>query len=243
MRYLLAIVMLFGACGRIGFDPSAESGADAASVPRLLAYFPFDDDPTDGVDNHAIGSPNAVCDTTCPALVAGKKGSAYLFNGTTDAIRYPDLPELHTQAGTMALWVRFDGTPALDQFMVVASKAFGAGQENTWELFLATSAVLNFLGGGDSNTKAAYGVTLWTAANGTWVHVAVTWGSNVRLYIGGVRVDEVGNPGRAYDSGDVYLGSDFDGGALTAQLVGALDEVYLFSTELTAAEIAMLATP
>jgi hypothetical protein len=252
LRACVLILWLVVGCGRVDFaatadapsDLAVDSPADAFQVPGLLAYFPFDDDPTDGVDNRALGAGLAGCLTTCPTLVQGVSGSAYQFNGTTDVIRYPDQPELHTPSGTVALWVRIKNRPALSQFMVLISKPFGTLLENTWETFLFQGpTTLDFLGGGDALASSGYATTLWTTPNDTWVHIALTWGSKLRLYVGGVLASEMSDPGRAYDSGDVYIGSDFDSGSVIAALDGAIDNVFLFSGELAAADIAMLATP
>lgn len=253
MRAGVLFIALMG-CGRVGFDATAErltdapnvvdTPADAFAVPVLLAYFPFDDDPTDGVDNRAIGAGLAACASTCPTLVAGVNGSAYKFNGTTDAIRYPDQVALHTQTGTVAMWIRIVQTPAFDKFMVPISKAFGSGVENTWEMFLYQDVTtLDFKGGGDSGVNDVYASTAWTTPVNTWVHVALTWGSKIRLYIGGVVKAEENDPGRTYDTGDIYIGSDFDNGTIDAHFNGVIDDVYLFSGELSPADIAMLATP
>jgi len=253
LRACVLILALVG-CGRLGFDATSERvadapadvsdvAADALAAPGLLAHFAFDDTPLDGVDNRAIGGGLATCLTTCPTVVPGVSGSAYQFNGATDAIRYADSPALHTQAGTVAMWVRIDQPPPMDQYMVFISKPFETFLENTWEMFLVQGTTLDFAGGGDSGNLDTYAGAQWTTALDTWVHVALTWDVKVRLYVGGVKIAEENNPGRSYDSGDVYIGSDFDNGAPTAFVKGAIDSVYMFSYELAPGQIATLATP
>lgn len=244
----IGVVVLAG-CGRIGFDPdsarTADTAGDAMPVAGLLAHFTFDDNPSDGADNAVIGAPKAACVSTCPIRTVDRHGmlNAYQFNGTTDSLRYPDSPELRTAQGTAAMWVRFARYPAFDVYMVVASKPFGALQSNSWELYLHRGAVLQGNVGGDSTGTSNYARITWTLPLDTWLHFAMTWGTSVRQYVNGNLVAEVSDVGHSFDGGHVYLGSDFDSGTIDSLMEGALDDVYLFSVELTAPEIAQLAVP
>jgi len=110
-------------------------------------------------------------------------------------------------------------------------------------MYLVQSATLDVAGGGDSGSFDRYAGTQWTTPTNTWVHVALTWNVMLRLYVGGVMVAEETNPGRSYDGGDVFIGSDFDNGSLIAHVAGSIDDVFLFSRELSAAEITLLAAP
>ncbi len=245
MRACVLILGLVVGCGRVGFDSPTDLPVDSFidRLPGLLAFFPFDDDPRDGVDNRAIGAGLAGCLTTCPTLVQGVSGSAYQFNGTTDVIRYRDQPALHTQAGTVALWANHARLPAVDAYLVFASKPFGTLDANSWEVFLSQRTMLSVFGGGDSTGVDAYALTTWSTPNNTWVHLAFTWGSKVRLYADGIMIAEAVGAATSYDSNDVFIGADFDSGSAINHVKGAIDNVYIFSAELSAADIEMLATP
>jgi hypothetical protein len=247
------LVVVLAACGRVGFDATAErvtdaplddaTPGDALAIPGLLASFSFDDDPTDGVENRALGGGLATCLSSCPTRVQGVHGNAYLLNGTTDVIRYPDRASLHTQSGTLAMWIRIVQLPALNEYQVLASKPFGTGTQDSWEIFLYQGTSLVVTGGGDSAANSMYVQRDWTPTVGTWAHVALTWGSQIRVYVDGALLGETADPGRSYDGGDVFIGADFNTGGIIARVNGAIDDVYLFSEELSAAQIALLATP
>lgn len=81
-----------------------------------------------------------------------------------------------------------------------------------------------------------------------WVHVAVTYGEEIRLYVNGVerataaRPPSVPSESGAIAKAPLFIGAGVDaGGRPTSFLPGAVDEVALFSVELTADQVRLLA--
>lgn len=248
----LALGLLAAGCGRIGFDAAPGDGRvetfdqalpDVFLEPGLIAWFQFEDDPVDGVLDSVIGANRGTCMSTCPAVVPGIRGSAYDFDGTTNVLVIPDSPELHLTTGTLAFWVRYDTLPsAIDQYSVLVGKPFGSNVNNSWELYLRLPAGNLQLAGGSDSVMNRYAVTDWTYGTGTWVHIALTWGTNLRLYTQGQLRAEASGFSTQYDESPILIGADQDMGDYNSFVDGAMDDVRLYERELDASEIAALAT-
>ena len=215
------------------------------SDPSLLGYYPFDDDPNDGVDNSVPGVPDAVCRVSCPSQVPGVHGGAYRFDGVDDLVEIADRPDLRFTAGTLALWLRLDRLPAIDTNMSLLGKALGSGVANSYEIWVADVSIGTRLrGGGDADPGASARVEIdapWTSGIDQWVHLAITYGVETRLYMGGVRVGQDNPLQHAYDGHSVLIGGDSNNDTVDQWTAGAIDEVYLFARQLDDAEIAALA--
>ncbi|MEC7520382.1 MAG: LamG domain-containing protein [Myxococcota bacterium] len=96
--------------------------------------------------------------------------------------------------------------------------------------------------GGDLRCTAG-GATLWgrgAIAAGRWTHVAcVADGARARLFVDGVQVDESAMDPLRSSTAPLRIGEDSPGGG--DQLVGAVDELRLFSSARSAAQIAAAA--
>lgn len=90
-------------------------------------------------------------------------GGALRFNGATHAITIADDSRLRIDTATFAVWVRIDQLPSGGDLATIAGKTFGAGESNTWELFLDDNAAVDLAAGGDAGTTT-YAQTPWTPA-------------------------------------------------------------------------------
>jgi hypothetical protein len=165
------------------------------------------------------------------------------MNGIDDFVALPAL-NVSGSAITLAAWVRTSSFPA-DVWQRFIAKAIDATeQRTTWML---GHAVVNGQNRLRFQLKAGGITTSLTATNGslplnTWYHVAATYdGSRMRLYLNGAEVGSIAKTGSlSQDSGvPVNLGRSPDG---VRYMQGALDDVRIYSSALSQAAIATLAT-
>lgn len=246
-------VLLTG-CGWVGLaergpsDPDAAAIADAPAADAdpvasgLLVWLPMDDDPGDGVDNRGTASDRATCSSTCPDLTSAVRGGGLEFDGIDDALRVADDVALHLPTGTLAAWVRPRVAPVAG-FQMFLAKPFGPTSANSWECFFQALTPLVLGVGGDGGAEAYLG-TAWVGGVGTWVHVAFTWTASASaLHVDGVVVSTGTGLVPAYDAHPLVVGADEDDGVVDQFFQGALDDVRIYDRALTAAEVAVLATP
>jgi hypothetical protein len=207
------------------------SAPDAFVDPSLIAHWAFDDEPGDGALDSSGHGHTATC-TNCPLVVPGLLGMGYRFDAVNDALVVEDSMEFRGDV-TIALWARPDATT---NQIAALSKVYSGG--NTWQLELMPSDRWSFSGG---SVHYLEGGPVTTPQ--TWHHVAGTWdGTTKRLYVDGVMVTSVAAT-LTYDTGDIVLGADINGGAFALFWDGVLDDVRVYDRALDAAEIAALAGP
>jgi hypothetical protein len=231
------VLLVLAACGRVGFDDATR---DASLDPTLVMHFTFDDAPGAAIANAAQPGRPGHCAMACPALVAGKYGNAYRFSGSGVAV--PDGADLRLTTGTLALWVRVDELPGAGGFAFFAGKPYRNGDANSWEMFLSNSDVdgIQIAGGGDSVTNM-YAGKIWNIPQGTWVHVAYTWtATDGRLYLDHVLANSDEGLLPVFDDHDLVIGIDLNANAYDHGLVGAIDDVRVYTRVLSPAEIATL---
>ena len=196
---------------------------------RGLACLPFDGDALDvsGFGNNGVTSGS-------PAYVAGRKGSALLFDGTNTAVTLPPNVAQGT-AFTFAAWVRWKGGGNWQRI-------FDFGNSTDEYLFLTPSSgsgTLRFAlnaGGGEQFVEAAA-----LPAN-QWRHVAVTLGGGTaRLYVNGVlaasRTAATVTPSAFHPRVNFLGRSQFVADPL---FNGLMDDVVISDTAITATQIAAL---
>ena len=100
MRALLLLACL-AACDT-GDAPSA----------TLVAHYAMDDVDGNRATDSSGNDHHGMC-TTCPALVAGKKGMAYSFDGGDQQVDVIENPAFTLERGmSVAAWVKVDAMPA-----------------------------------------------------------------------------------------------------------------------------------
>ncbi len=209
-----------------------DAGGDAAPS-GLVAYWKFDDDPTNGALDSSGHGHTGTCVTTCPTVVAGKVGMAYQFDATqSEALVVPDSMDFRGNVTIAAWFMANDSTADLSML----AKPFSTASDNSWQLEFRSTGFVSFSGGSVHYLDSAQTIT-----RAVWHHAAGTWdGTTKRLYIDGVEVSNVAAT-LSYDTHDVYLGADNNAGSTALFFSGTLDELRVYSRALSASEVAALA--
>ena len=161
---------------------------------------------------------------------SGKYGNALSFNGTSARVNIPDAASLHLTTGmTLEAWV--NPSTVNGNWRDVIYK----GNDNY--ALSGTSATSGAPAGGGTFGGADVATTGPAAlAANTWAHLAVTYdGANLRLYVNGTQVSSMPQTGNILTSSNVLqIGGDTFYGQYFA---GTIDEVRVYNTALTAAQI------
>ncbi len=240
----LLFVLLLASCGRINFDAVGVAGdsgqigdassdadqSDATVLPDdLVFYFDFEGPVT--LDRTRAHS--GTC-TNCPTAAAGRIGRGADFDGS-QCIFIPDSSALRLSVFTFAAWAKTDSQSGP---MVVYGRPLNEAttSENTREIYLQSEP--RWLVG--MHDGQALGVV---PSNSTeWHHLAGAFdGSNLTMYFDGSLVDTRDMGPSEYTDGDERIGCDFDFGSPASFFTGQVDELRLYSRELSAAEVAQLA--
>lgn len=236
----VALLVVVAACGRVNFDPIADTspgidavvGGDAVAEPSgLLLHFAFESDGL--LHDRSTGQHDAVCSPACPTPAVGRVGAgAASFDGS-QCLQVADAPELRTLAFTFMLWFRPSGSGVQSAFGRPLNGATAG--TNTFEAFLDNADVWKVA----VNTQA---VNTPTAA-GAWHHlVGVFDGNAIAMYFDGAPKGTPRAVGAAvFGPDNLAIGCDVNSGTRSNQLIGLVDEVRLYDRALTAAEIAALA--
>jgi Concanavalin A-like lectin/glucanases superfamily len=226
--YLLGLLLLDAACGRIGFGDTAEEagdgGADSPALSiedGLVAWYPCDDDPKLGLRDATAHGYTGTCIGACPLVVE----SSCRFFGK-GYIQAPIGDAQVVDGFTIALWTRPSvprGTLAADASRRSWSLGFSADECGVGAIALAADGVHTCLDPPHLSTTA-------------WTHLAGVWdGTTTRIYVDGV--NRLTRAGRMIpDQGPVVFGGR--GGEL--QFAGDLDEVRVYRRPLTAREVRFL---
>jgi hypothetical protein len=195
-------------------------------------WYRFDGDPAAGVVD-SIGGHTGTCGTDCPALVAGKFGAAYKFNG--QMISTPSAADLQPNGGfTVAVWARVDAAPGGTYGDFICKQQ--GGTDASYCLAITTALQPNFYTNGTAtlNTPAI--------ALGEWHHYAMTWDGATKLaYVDGARAASADLGAVPADSGVFQVGAEQDNTKF--QLDGALDDLVFYDAVLSGAQIMQLAQP
>jgi fibronectin type 3 domain-containing protein len=163
-------------------------------------------------------------------VTTGKYGAAISFDGVNDMVSVPDAASLDlTNAMTLEAWVN----PT-----TVSGWRTAILKEQTGNLVYALYASATSGRPGAHVFTAAESEAVGTAALpvNTWTHIAATYdGAAVRLYVNGVQVSSTAVSGTlSAGSGPLRIGGN---GLWSEWFKGTIDEVRVYSTVLTAAQI------
>lgn len=239
-----AVVLLVGACGRIGFDPATRSTGDAAqdgvTIPTgQIAWYPLHG--PDGLFVDMVGGHDGACSApACPTTGPGRQGTAAQFDGIDDCLQVADVGQLQLPTLTIALWAR--QTTAVNQSQL----AKPVGGANSWQLEASIAGSLlglSFTTAINPSTNAYTVSPDQTIVVGAWQHLAATWdGARKRVYIDGAEVasSPMTSP-LLYDRQPMTIGCDDNSGTRVLFYAGALEDVRLFDRAISPTEIAQLA--
>ena len=209
-----------------------ESGRGQRHRPREL--------PGLGATNNGtlLGAP------TGPTWVPGQHGQAIRFDGTGDYATVTDNASLDISGAiTLATWVKPEKTAT--QYLIKKSTQGGAASTDGYELSLASTGFpfVRFNSAASGTTFRVDSPTAYPNNGTTWMHLAATSngsGGTIRLYVNGVEVATKPAPA-AITTNNLALGIGGQHDGVTP-LQGAMDDILLYNTALTASEVAALAT-
>ena len=213
---------------------TATTQSGGGGTPGLVAAYAFDEGSGTTVSD-ASGNGNNGTVSGTSWTTSGKNGGALSFNGTTSRVTVPDSASLHlTTAMTLEAWV--NPTTVTKAWRDVIYK----GNDNYYlEATSSTGSIPAAVpdGGGiiGGVGKDAFGTTAITAS--TWTHLAATYdGTTVRLFVNGTQVATKAAAGSITTSTNpLQIGGDSIYGQFFS---GLIDDVRVYSTALTAAQIA-----
>jgi hypothetical protein len=172
-----------------------------------------------------------------PSWINGVLGQALRFNGSQYA-GIADNPSLDLAGQlTIATWIK----PEKRGTQYLIKKADHNGTDG-YELSLANGGTVffRFNQNGSGNTYRLDSQVNYPTNGSTWMHVAVTYDrSYIRLYINGVENNVLSVSGPVINNNNLSL-TIGAGNAGFRGLQGAMDEIYLYKSVLTASEIQSL---
>jgi hypothetical protein len=213
-----------------------------SGLPAAAGHWTFDT--ADIAGNQAIDrSGNNLSGTIANAVsVAGKLQQALAFSGAGSDVMVADGISLELKHDlTLAAWVQTTNHTQKQDFI---SKYDFTGSESGYLLQILPAGTVNLHIGGNNLLSGSRDVQDATVINdGQWHHVAVViaLGQRVSFYIDGVPTST--QAAATVSSGNtaaLYLGT-FPGSYNGLPFVGALDDVWIFSSALSATQVAVLA--
>ena len=212
------------------------------AIANLLAYWKLDE--TSGT-SAADASGNGYTGTYSGATLnntagpGGSMGNAPSFDGVNDRVTLPTLTGFSPSEGTLSIWCKVSGSGVWTDATNRAAMWAGVNSNNRYSVLKpTTNNTFRFVevAGASSNT---YNHTLSSTA---WFHIAYSWKStgNVIAYVDGSQVDS-----RAYTgtwSGTVYTGEIGAQNFSSIWWSGWLAHVAIYTRQLSASEITILAT-
>lgn len=182
---------------------------------------------------------------TLPAWVAGRVGNALRFNqapATHNFVLIPDNAGLDViAAGSLMAWIYMTSLPATGTGIVRRGSETSASNQEAYGLLIVTSGanrrvrfILRSSSGGTQ--RVATGST--NLAINTWYHVAGTWGAaGLRVYLNGVQEGVLATVYSSYNTtSPLHIGT-LRRNSTGTRFFGTIDEVYLHTRQLSAAEI------
>ena len=165
------------------------------------------------------------------------------FDGVNDYVSIPDFAHSNSNLTCMC-WVKTSDTNFKSFF-----SHWDTNNQRAWLMQLdSTSGLLcSVTSQGNSGYKIYY-TQNDTIADGTWHHCAFSFSQNdLRLFIDGVRITDLGNFGNStvntiYNSpADILIGADLATGAAASHIDGSVADCRIYDATLTEAQIATIA--
>jgi len=217
---------------------SAKSSKQPMIADRALVGSWSFEDLGDAVAQDTVGNHGRIHGHPKPA--PGVVGSAMRLNGSSDYVAIPHSPDLVLPRTTFSIsaWVNIYGLNRGQQ-MIVAKNVYSAGQRE-WGLMVDNDNRFRFYLQQDG-WQTVGSKTIPTA--GLWYHLAVTMDAGrARLYVNGrLEGDAVLGSSIPRTTAPMTFGGINDGGQLRQMLFGAIDEISLYRTALTAGAVRTLA--
>ncbi|MEZ4701899.1 MAG: DUF1553 domain-containing protein [Rhodothermales bacterium] len=245
-----------------GFADWEMQGLTDAELERglsegLIVHLPLDA-LQEGIAANAAGAPARINTRLLnvldpPAVVEGREGQAFAFDGHNylDAGDAADFE--HASAFSIGAWIRYEGSGDRDAALVV--KRNEEQKRGGYQLALTKDRRLQFSLIHDQGKERLDVATSARVPEGTWVHVAATYdgsgrAAGVRLYVDGdtrpvAVVNDALDRRSILNGNELLVGNwntrDTPNGQLEGFRSGAIDEVRVYGRTLSALEVARLA--
>jgi M6 family metalloprotease-like protein len=213
------------------------------TVPAAGAsgYWTFDTADISGstaLDRSGNGLNGAIVNAT---PIAGRVNQALSFSGAGSYVAVAANPAFELKHDlTLAVWIRTQNNSQVQDFI---GKYDYTGSESGYLLQVLPSGVLNLhLGGGNLASGSSDAADTTPLNDGQWHHVAVVIavGQNVSFYVDGVLSSTQPQAAMAWANlATLYLGTS-PGAYRGSPFTGALDEVRIYASRLSAAQIQVL---
>jgi hypothetical protein len=212
------------------------------ATPVAAAHWSFDSADISGnqlLDRSGNGLAATAVNTVS---IAGKINQALSFSGAGSYAAGPDTAALRlTHDLTLAAWIRTTNNSQKQNFI---SKYDFTGSESGYLLQVLPSGVINLHLGGSNLVSGSRDATDTSPINdGQWHHVAVvvTLGQSIAFYIDGRLSSTAAVQTASAPVGTPFYMGTFPGSYNGLPFTGALDDVWVFSSALTASQVAPLA--
>jgi hypothetical protein len=206
------------------------------SNPNLVSYWSLDNNYLD-----ATGRNNGTCSgTSCPNNASGLSSSAMRFDGVDDYVTIGDVINMGTNDMTLSAWFKSPDV-SLTRGIIVKRRAT-AGADG-YELYLSTTGtVTGILGGLSASTYTASTPSSYDDNNWHLATVVYNRSENMSIYVDGVKQTSLNISGEnGFSIETTYsLGLGVRDALDEAFYNGSLDEVLIYNTSLTQAEIQQL---
>lgn len=199
-----------------------------AGGPQPVSEWRFDNNAND-----SIGSNHATAQNGAAYSASGKKNQAGLLDGINDYFSIPDSPSLEGMSQlTCAMWVKLDALPAGNDQILEKGNCYRINLDSSGHVHFAVATANNGWYTAGTNVTASTNL-----AAGSWFHIAGVYdGSYVKIYINGV----LGGTGSQTISGNIVSNSNnmqFGKYYDANYMDGLIDEIRLYNTGLTAAQV------
>jgi len=206
-------------------------------------YLPFDEG-SGTTSKDLSGSTNNVTTSTGAGWTTGKAGSAASLNGTSSFWTTASSVVNTTTSFTVAAWVNMNASPSTSEAAVTQNGVNESGLRLGYD---SGSGRWAFTMTESDSTSAVFDRAIAssvTVATGTWVHLAGTFNSSTQtmtVYVNGSAAGTQSHPVTWNATGGVRVGAALDAAAGKWFWSGAVDDVRMYSTALSATDIAALA--
>ena len=204
---------------------------------ELIAYYPFNGNANDESENANHGSVNGASLTTDRF---GNLESAYEFNGIDNFVQVANSSSLDitTNELTINMWLYNDNPDSSNLWKGISKGGYDVG--NGYELIFTNDPSningrlsLNIGGGG-------YFTSSFNSYNNQWIMITGTFNSGVgKIYINGIEQSKTqqGTTNLISSTSDLFIGRRNPVNNYAGFVKGKIDDVRIYSTELSATQI------
>ena len=229
--YTLAAWAVYGTSNTISSAPASVTVTSVTnSSSGLVAAYGFEEGTGSSLSD-ASGAGNNGTISGATWTTAGKYGNALVFNGTSALVTINDSTSLHlTTAMTLEAWVNPSAVSSAWRDVVYK------GNDNYFLEASTTTSGGVPCGAGTFGTANVWALGTAVLAMNTWTHIATTYdGATLRFYVNGIQVSSLAQTGSIVTSSNpLQIGGDSIFGQY---FQGTIDEVRVYNTVLTAAQI------